>query len=215
MNHSVNLTLVRSREFFAMSEFLFLLYQIELGTSFADHLVGCFEKVFPDHKISCRQVDSDEFPEFEAQTGIRSQEKRGRGLAGTGSGLAPDPDQSIAEEDHKVFSALAPHIRNAFQIAARISPSENQTRDFSQFDLTPREKEVALWMKEGKRDKEIAIILGISSRTVEKHVHQILEKLQVENRSSAIAVLTEARLSWNVRHAPSVGTKAKDKGLRA
>jgi DNA-binding CsgD family transcriptional regulator len=185
MNHPVNLTLSHSSEFFAMSEFLFLLYQIEPGTRFGDHLDGCFEKAFPDRKVSCRQIDSGEFP-----------------------------DQSMAEEDDQVFNALVPHIRNAFQIATRISPRENQKREISRFDLTPREKEVALWMKEGKRDKEIAIILGISSRTVEKHVHQILEKLQVENRSSAIAVLSENRLSWKVRHSPSEGTKPKEKGIQ-
>ena len=42
------------------------------------------------------------------------------------------------------------------------------------------------WITEGKRDREIATILGISRRTVEKHVGHILEKLGVETRSGAI-----------------------------
>ncbi len=41
------------------------------------------------------------------------------------------------------------------------------------------------WVAEGKRDREIAIILGLSPRTVEKHVCHILEKLQVETRTAA------------------------------
>ena len=41
------------------------------------------------------------------------------------------------------------------------------------------------WLSEGKRDREIAIILGLSSRTVEKHVGHIIEKLNVETRTAA------------------------------
>lgn len=51
--------------------------------------------------------------------------------------------------------------------------------------LTPREREVMQWLSEGKRDREIAIILGLSSRTVEKHVCHIFEKLNVETRTAA------------------------------
>jgi hypothetical protein len=41
-------------------------------------------------------------------------------------------------------------------------------------------------VREGKRDSEIAVILGLSSRTVEKHVGHILEKLGVETRTAAV-----------------------------
>lgn len=41
------------------------------------------------------------------------------------------------------------------------------------------------WLSEGKRDREIALILGLSSRTVEKHVCHIFEKLSVETRTAA------------------------------
>ena len=43
-------------------------------------------------------------------------------------------------------------------------------------------------MAQGKRDKEIAIILGISYRTVTHHVSAILQKLCVETRTAAVAV---------------------------
>jgi DNA-binding CsgD family transcriptional regulator len=52
--------------------------------------------------------------------------------------------------------------------------------------LTPRECEVIHWVTEGKRDREIAVILGVSPRTVEKHVGHILEKLGVETRTGAV-----------------------------
>jgi len=51
--------------------------------------------------------------------------------------------------------------------------------------FTPREREVMRWLIEGKRDREIAIILGLSARTVEKHVGHIFQKLNVETRTAA------------------------------
>jgi DNA-binding CsgD family transcriptional regulator len=53
--------------------------------------------------------------------------------------------------------------------------------------LTSREKEVLRWVASGKRNREIAIILGISARTVQKHVGSILNKLSVETRGAAAA----------------------------
>ena len=51
--------------------------------------------------------------------------------------------------------------------------------------LSKRQAEVLFWISEGKRDREIATILEISPRTVEKHVQKILEKLGVETRTAA------------------------------
>ncbi len=51
--------------------------------------------------------------------------------------------------------------------------------------LTAREQEVLNWIAEGKRNHEIAHILGISSRTVGKHVEHVLAKVGVENRTAA------------------------------
>ena len=55
--------------------------------------------------------------------------------------------------------------------------------------LTPREHEVAMWLVEGKRDAEIAKILGISPRTAQKHVEHIRVKLAVETRTAAARML--------------------------
>jgi DNA-binding NarL/FixJ family response regulator len=51
--------------------------------------------------------------------------------------------------------------------------------------LTARETEVAAWLVEGKTNPEIGVILGISFRTVDRHVSAILRKLGVENRTTA------------------------------
>jgi len=44
------------------------------------------------------------------------------------------------------------------------------------------------WLIEGKRNSEIAIILGIRTRTVDKHVENILFKLDVRTRTAAVNV---------------------------
>jgi DNA-binding NarL/FixJ family response regulator len=54
-----------------------------------------------------------------------------------------------------------------------------------QFGLTQRESEVLLWIGRGKSNKDIGDILGLSPRTVNKHLEQVYTKLGVENRASA------------------------------
>jgi DNA-binding response OmpR family regulator len=53
------------------------------------------------------------------------------------------------------------------------------------FSLTVRESEVLLWIAKGKSNRDIGDILGLSARTVNKHLEQIYVKLGVENRASA------------------------------
>jgi DNA-binding NarL/FixJ family response regulator len=70
----------------------------------------------------------------------------------------------------------------------RLSPAgrdDNVTRLQQHFGLTRREAEVLIWIAHGKSNKDIGDILGMSSRTVNKHLEQIYAKLGVENRSSA------------------------------
>ena len=50
------------------------------------------------------------------------------------------------------------------------------------FGLSKRQLEVARWIGEGKSNAEIALILGISPRTVQKHIENIFEKMDVQNR---------------------------------
>lgn len=58
--------------------------------------------------------------------------------------------------------------------------------------LTIREGEVLSWLSKGKSNRDIAQILGLSPRTVDKHLEQIYAKLGVENRTAAAAVAVNA-----------------------
>ena len=55
--------------------------------------------------------------------------------------------------------------------------------------LTPREAEVACWIAKGKSNRDIATILSLSPRTIDKHLEVIFAKLRVENRTSAAAAI--------------------------
>jgi DNA-binding response OmpR family regulator/DNA-binding CsgD family transcriptional regulator len=58
--------------------------------------------------------------------------------------------------------------------------------------LTSREGEVLVWLSKGKSNRDIAQILGLSPRTVDKHLEQIYAKLGVENRTAAAAIAVNA-----------------------
>lgn len=53
------------------------------------------------------------------------------------------------------------------------------------FGLTPREAEVLFWLSMGKTNRDIAQILSLSSRTINKHLEQVFQKMGVDNRTSA------------------------------
>lgn len=76
-----------------------------------------------------------------------------------------------------------------FRLSAenRLSDDEILRQHFS---LTHRESEVLLWIAKGKANRDIGEILGLSARTVTKHLEQIYVKLGVENRASAAVKAT-------------------------
>ena len=70
---------------------------------------------------------------------------------------------------------------------ARVSECDEELALAQRYGLTVREAEVLLWLSRGKPNREISEILGISPRTVNKHLEQVFEKMGVENRASATA----------------------------
>nr|MBI3612988.1 helix-turn-helix transcriptional regulator [Nitrospirota bacterium] len=57
--------------------------------------------------------------------------------------------------------------------------------------LTARQLEVLAWTAQGKSNGAIGLVLGISPRTVQKHLESIFAALGVEGRTSAVAVVFE------------------------
>jgi DNA-binding NarL/FixJ family response regulator len=82
---------------------------------------------------------------------------------------------------------------NEFLLRLAKESSANLPAEFSsELGLTTREGEVLAWLSKGKTNRDIAQILGLSPRTVDKHLEQIYAKLGVENRTAAAAIATSA-----------------------
>lgn len=81
----------------------------------------------------------------------------------------------------KVLDIITPHLHQAFIRVCGAQPR-------AEFELSMREREVLGWMKEGKTNWEISVILSISERTVKFHVQNIERKLNAVNKAHAIAI---------------------------
>jgi len=57
------------------------------------------------------------------------------------------------------------------------------------FGLTLRESEVMYWVACGKLNRDVGEILGMSARTVDKHLQHVFEKLHVETRTAAVSMV--------------------------
>lgn len=70
----------------------------------------------------------------------------------------------------------------------RASPSPAPTFE----PLTERELEVLTAVARGDRNKEIALALGVTERTVKAHLTNVYNKLGVDSRAAAVAVALQA-----------------------
>ncbi|MCQ4160889.1 DNA-binding response regulator [Roseomonas sp. GC11] len=68
------------------------------------------------------------------------------------------------------------------------APGRDESVLRDRLGLTAREAEVLLWIGRGKSNRDIAEILMMSPRTVNKHLEGIFAKLGVENRAAAAAL---------------------------
>jgi DNA-binding NarL/FixJ family response regulator len=79
------------------------------------------------------------------------------------------------------FEMLGAVIQNRLRRRQNKSPLQPACR------LTGREREVLTWAGRGKTSSEIAAILGLSERTVNFHCDQAMKRLDVINRTQAVA----------------------------
>lgn len=102
---------------------------------------------------------------------------------------------------------MAPMVidRGSRRLHVRLVPEGNHSLLFLEEDsmevsaeqlahlgLSRRETEILAWLVRGKSNPEIATILGISVRTIHKHVEHIYLKLGVENRHTVMTLALEA-----------------------
>lgn len=76
---------------------------------------------------------------------------------------------------------------------AAIMSAWTQTDEVSSKNLTPRELDVLKWVVKGKTNQEIGIELGISQKTVEKHLESVFSKLKVTSRVEAAVLAVQEK----------------------
>ncbi len=73
-------------------------------------------------------------------------------------------------------------------LAVRADDAAQPASRLATASLTPRETEVLSWIAKGKTNRDVGEILGMSPRTVNKHLEHVFEKLGVETRAAAAAL---------------------------
>jgi len=81
--------------------------------------------------------------------------------------------RDFSDRERALLDVLQPHLARLYRRTTALNR------------LTAREGEVLNWIAQGKSDAQIGAILGVSARTVQKHLQNLYAKLGVENRTAA------------------------------
>lgn len=140
---------------------------------------------------------SDSWPQVMAERAIKFDARNllGHGQIDVGGGFVTYFSfHRIPERlGHKQSLLLARIMPNLYAAFARAHPPfesaaiVKRLNDVTDAELTPRQIEILEWLRQGKTNWEIAVILGMSVDNVKYHVKQITRKLQVANRTQAVA----------------------------
>jgi DNA-binding NarL/FixJ family response regulator len=99
--------------------------------------------------------------------------------------LRPRPLVLQREEKRLVIRLVADMGQSLLLLEEQ--PIKPQPQSLAPCRLSAREVEVLNWLAQGKTNKEIAAVLALSPRTVQKHLEHIYQKLGVDTRTAAAA----------------------------
>jgi DNA-binding CsgD family transcriptional regulator len=102
--------------------------------------------------------------------------------------LSPSPrDPLVVEKNNRqlLVQLIPDHFRDEHLLLLSEKCSASSWSSLAEYGLTPRELEVLAWVTKGKTNPEIAQILALSARTVQKHLEHVYQKLGVETRTTA------------------------------
>jgi len=106
----------------------------------------------------------------------------------------------VIRED--LFAAVHARLARAQALDERVERAASEASgfhpDFSspaplqhKLGLTTREAEVLLWVAQGKSNGDVAVILGMSEKTVKQHLGSVFQKIGVEGRNAATVCALE------------------------
>ena len=95
-----------------------------------------------------------------------------------------------------VLGLLMPHVDAALRRVECVEApaTEDIIEELALSGLSDREHEILHWVKIGKTNFEIGLILTISPNTVKNHLKRIFQKLDVSCRAQAVAKYAQPRL---------------------
>lgn len=94
------------------------------------------------------------------------------------------PYEAESEESRLVARLVAGHGAQRACLVFEVTPKQADHSALAQLGLTDRQQEIAYWISMGKRNDEIASIVGCALNTVRKHVENIFERMGVETRGA-------------------------------
>lgn len=127
-------------------------------------------------------------------TVFEDDDKIFRAICGGAAGylLKTSPIDEIADSIRQALAGGAPMngriARRVLDMFARLAPPRGD------YGLTPREREILEAMVQGKTKKEIAAALDLSFHTVDTHLRNIYQKLEVNTRTGAVAKALKEKL---------------------
>lgn len=108
-------------------------------------------------------------------------------------------DKTFNVEEY-LLKMLMPHVDAALRRVECLPATDQQVSANTAIEISDREHDVMNWVKSGKTNDEIAVILGISPNTVKNHLKNIFKKMQVCTRAQAVALYqAEIEQKTNVR----------------
>lgn len=108
--------------------------------------------------------------------------------------LALGRRRDFSDRERALLELLMPHVCTSYENLAAfelIAPRRAAPSDASRAQLTVREREVLGLVTRGATNRAVARTLGVSPRTVQKHLEHIFRKLGVETRTAAAAALRD------------------------
>jgi transcriptional regulator EpsA len=110
------------------------------------------------------------------------------------------------ERARKVMDLLLPYLDTALRQVPQLrsdpgsaaDEAAGEHADAGEHGLSDREMEIMAWVKLGKTNQEIGMILDISAFTVKNHLKRMFKKLGVYNRMQAVS-----RFETMISHAPT------------
>jgi DNA-binding NarL/FixJ family response regulator len=127
-------------------------------------------------------------------TVFEDEDKIFRAICAGASGylLKTAPVEEIARSIHDALAGGAPMngriARRVLDMFARFAPTRGD------YGLTARETQILESMVKGKTKKEIAALLDLSFHTVDTHLRNIYQKLEVNTRTGAVAKALKEKL---------------------